>query len=278
MTKLMIVGDTHGNVGPLAHKIQIAQNMGVKHIFQVGDFGLWPGMGGQVYLDEVNRIANNASVDVWAIPGNHEDHPQWEWYFTKPSKVVMHGFVNIRTRVWLSPKVNFFTFDKVRFAVAGGAVSIDKMWRKPGVSWWDNEQLSDDELASIMKYGGPDIDVLLTHDASDHTNWGFHLVPDPDSALHRVKMDKVINHLKPKVHFHGHMHRKYDWVNTVSHGLRNTAFGYDETQWNGASTHTYGLDCDGEIDSWGVFDTADLSFKWGSRIYGADQPNPGPEA
>lgn len=268
MTKLMLVGDTHGNEGPLSHKIQIAANMGVEHIFQVGDFGLWPGMGGTVFLDEVNRVANNVGVNVWAIGGNHEDWDQWEAWLKMPNLPRANGFTAVRSHIWLSHKVNFFKFANKRFGVAGGAVSIDKMWRKPGVSWWPNEQLSDDELASILSYGGPDIDYLLTHDASDHTDWGFHLVPDPDSAAHRRKIDAVINHLRPKVHFHGHMHHKYDWLNTVSHGMRNSAFGYDETQWNGAATHTYGLDCDGELDSWGILDTADDSFRWGSSING----------
>lgn len=268
MTKLMIVGDTHGNVGPLAHKIQIAQNMGIEHLFQVGDFGLWPGMGGIVFLDEVNRLANNHKVNIWALPGNHEDHDQWNWWMKKPNNVKLHGFVAVRSRVWLSPKVNFFKWEDKRFGIVGGAVSIDKMFRREGQSWWPNEVLSEKEQASVFAYAGPKLDYLLTHDASDHTDWGFRLVPDPDSQAHRKVMDRVINHLEPKLHFHGHMHRKYDWVNTVSHGMRNTAFGYNEEQWNGASTHTYGLDCDGELNSWGILDTADDSFVWGGDIRG----------
>lgn len=264
--KVMIVGDTHGNIGPLTHKMHIAADLGIKHLFQVGDFGLWPGMDGIVFLDEINRVANNTKTNVWAIPGNHEDHDQWNWFMRKPSNVKMHGFAAVRSRIWLSPKVNFFKFEDKRFGVAGGAVSIDKMYRREGVSWWSNEVLSEKEQASIMSYDGPKLDYLLTHDASDHTDWGFRLVPDPASAEHRRVIDRVINHLEPKLHFHGHMHCKYDWLNTVSHGLRNSAFGYDEAQWNGASTHTYGLDCDGEVDSWGILDLDTDNFVWGSSL------------
>jgi Icc-related predicted phosphoesterase len=253
--KLMIVGDTHGNVGPLAHKIKIAKIHGIKHMFVVGDFGLWPGMGGTVFLDDINRIANNEQVDVWAIPGNHEDHDQWEWYFTKPSLVKMHGFANVRTRIWLSPKVNFFRFGDKRFGVAGGAVSIDRQWRREGTSYWPNEVLSEKELTSILSYNGDEVDYLLTHDCSNRTPWGFKLVPDPASQEHREKIDRVLDHIQPKVHFHGHMHHKYDWVNPVGRD-------YTDATW----VRTYGLDCDGQMDSWGILDTADDSFVWGSDI------------
>jgi hypothetical protein len=53
------------------------------------------------------------------------------------------------------------------------------------------------------------------------------------------------------------MHRKYDWKHPAGPDYENPAW-----------IQTYGLDCDGEIDSWGILDTSDDSFTWGSRVYG----------
>lgn len=252
--RLMIVGDTHGNAGAIERKARVAQSMGVEHLFVVGDFGLWPGYDGVRYLDDVNEAAREFNVQVSALPGNHEDHPQWEkWFDLAP--LDDKGFAVIRSNVRLMKKVHNFKMGGKRFFVCGGAVSIDKQWRTPGKSWWEGEQFTEADLASVEKYKGPAIDYLLTHDCSDFTHFGFTLKVDADSKANRQRIDRAIRALRPRYHFHGHMHARYEWTNTMSHGLRESAFGHDESEWNGASTHTFGLDCDYEKNSFVILDT-----------------------
>lgn len=266
MTKIMIVGDTHGGEGVIERKSLIAKGHGIQKMFVMGDFGLWGGQGGVVFLDVVNHIAAENQLSIFAIPGNHEDHNQWKAWLKMPDLPTWHGFVSVRSRVWLSPKFRVFSFAGKRFAICGGAVSIDKNWRTPGKSWWPDEEFSQEVLDSVLKYGGPDIDYLFSHDASNHTEWGFRLKPDMESQANRERLDQAIAHLKPGMHFHGHMHEKYEWVNTASHGQRNSAFGYDDTNWNGASTMTYGLECDNEDYSWGILDVEKGKFTWGPDV------------
>lgn len=261
-TKVMLVGDTHGNANPLEFKLKLAKYKKIQHVFILGDFGLWGGMGGVAYLDTVQAMAAENDLSVFAIPGNHEDHDQWKHWLTMPDVPTWNHFRPARSRVWLSPKVNFFEFGGKRWGVAGGAVSIDKAWRKPGVSWWADEEFTDKNLRSVLAYKGEPVDYLLTHDCSDFTPFRDRLKPDPESQANRKRMDKAIAHLQPKNHFHGHMHTKYDWINTRSHGQLNSAFGYDDSNWNGASTHTYGLECDGEDNSWGILDVDTGKFEW----------------
>lgn len=253
--RLMIVGDTHGNAGAVEYKARIAQAMGVEHLFVVGDFGLWTGHEGVVYLDDVNAIAREYKVQVTALPGNHEDHDQWDkWFDIAPIHKEL-GFAIIRSNLRLTKKVHPFKLGGKRFYVCGGAVSIDKSQRKQGRDWWPNETFSEEHLASVEKYKGPAIDYLLTHDASDYTNWGFRLKPDLDSQANRRRIDRAIAALRPRRQFHGHMHEKYEWVNTRSHGQRNSAFGTDDSEWNGCATVTYGLECDYDKNSWVILDT-----------------------
>lgn len=252
--RVMIVGDTHGHAGAIKRKARVAQSMGVEHLFVVGDFGLWPGHGGVVFLDDVNEAAREFNVQITALPGNHEDHPQWEkWFDLAP--IDDHGFAIIRSNLRLTKKVHNFRLGGKRFFVCGGAVSIDKQWRVEGKSWWAGEQFTEADLASVEKYKGPAIDYLLTHDCSDFTNFRFTLKVDPDSKANRQRIDRAIRALRPRYHFHGHMHTKYEWHNTMSHGLRDTAFGLDDSEYNGASTHTFGLECDYEDNSFVILDT-----------------------
>lgn len=252
--RFMLVGDTHGHVDVIANKAVVARNLGCTTMIVVGDFGLWPGYEGVQFLDDVNAAVREHNQTLIALPGNHEDHDQWEKWFDLAPKD-SHGFAIVRSHIRLTKKVHPFTMDGKRFYVAGGAVSIDKKWRKEGKSWWPNEELTEDQTCSIEQYNGPPVDYLLTHDCSDHTKWGFDLVPDPDSKIHRQRIDRVIRALKPRYHFHGHMHTRYHWVNTRSHGLRVTAFGADESEWNGHGTVTHGLECDNDMYSWMILDT-----------------------
>lgn len=252
--RAMIVGDTHGNADVIRAKAEHAQRLGCERMFIVGDFGVWPGYRGVQFLDDVNAAAREFNQLIDALPGNHEDHDQWDkWFDIAP--LDKNGFAAVRSNVRLTKKVHPFNMGGKRFYVCGGAVSIDKRMRKAGVSWWPNETFSEEDCQSVEKYTGPDIDVLLTHDCSDHTPFGKRLIPDPDSKENRKRIDRAIRALRPKVHFHGHMHARYMWDNTMSHGRRETVSGADESDWNGANTFTYGLDCDGEPFSWMVLDT-----------------------
>lgn len=252
--RLMIVGDTHGNAGAVEYKAKIAKALGAERLIVVGDFGLWPGYEGVRFLDDVSEAAREHGVEVVALPGNHEDHPQWlKWFDLAP--LDSHGFAIVRSNLRLTKKVHPFKMGGKRFYVCGGAVSIDKQWRKPGKSWWPDEEFLPSDLASVEKYKGPAIDYLLTHDCSNFTHWDGRIKPDPESEANRMRIDRAIYALRPRYHFHGHMHTRYEWHNVMSHGKRESAFGHDESEWNGADTHTFGLECDYDDNSWVILDT-----------------------
>lgn len=258
--RMLIAGDTHGHASAVEQKARIAKNLGADRIMVVGDFGMWSGWKGIEFLDDVNAIAREYGIHVFALPGNHEDHDQWEKWLDM-GLPTSSGFTYVRDRLLISPKVHSWKWGNKRFFICGGAVSIDKQWRVEGVSWWRNEEFTEENLASVEKYKGPDIDFLFTHDCSDHTPFHSRLKPDLDSQENRRRIDRAIRALRPRYHFHGHMHTKYEWLNTASHGLRSTAFGNDETQWNGAATKTYGLECDHDDNSWVILDTGSDSKK-----------------
>lgn len=254
MMKVMVVGDTHGTSHYIWNKARTARRFGCAKMLVVGDFGMWPGLGGIRFLDECNEAAKEFDIQVYALPGNHEDHDQWEWWLNSAMPKDDAKFTYVRSNVLISPKVHNWKWNNKRFFICGGAVSIDKQWRTQGESYWENETFSEANLYSVEKYQGPAVDYLFTHDASNYTPWGFQLIADPDSQENRHRIDKAIRVLKPRMQFHGHMHHKYDWENF-----------YNDAEY---PTLTYGLDCNGEPDSWGILDTNKDEFNWPHQAAG----------
>lgn len=284
--RLGIVGDLHGNSKWASKVLNFMGERKITHVFVVGDFGLWTHeAGGHEFLDELQSSAEENNLSVFAVPGNHENHDHWEWYCA--NMPTHKGFAIVRRRVLLSPKVHEFRLANKQFVVAGGAVSIDKDYRLArerggnfmdrSTGWdqnfgrgkgartlyWPNEELTDQDVMRV-KTRMPKADILLTHDCSNFTQFNGRLKPDVDSERHRRRIDEVIKAVEPKMHFHGHMHTKYVWDNTLSHG--DSAFIDD---WNGPVTKTYGLEADpvamynnSELWSWGILDTDTMEFAY----------------
>jgi hypothetical protein len=264
----MLIGDTHGGVDNILPKLDVAGKLKIQHVLQVGDFGLWSHyQDGQVYLDMVQASAQKNKLSVYAIGGNHENWDHWEW-MTK-NLPTHKNFAMVRSRVLLSPKINNWRWDNKQFISAGGAVSVDREWRLqreagvamdeygriakatgPRTMYWPNEELTDQDVHKLKTWG-IDADYLITHDCSNNTPWNGRLKADPQSETHRRRIDEVIRATNPGMHFHGHMHTKYDWLNFA--GERNGEAIY---------VQTYGLEHDTSWYSWGILDTETDKFTW----------------
>lgn len=288
--RIGIIGDTHGNERDITNALNEMGKRKITHVFVVGDFGLWTHFAeGHSFLDTVQSVAEANKLTVFAVGGNHENWDHWDWFIK--NMPTHKGFAMIRRRVLLAPKAHQFILANRQFVVAGGAVSIDKenrLEKERGVRdqrglristgtgtrtlWWPDEQLTDQDVVKIqqMTFANPQVDVLLTHDCSNYTHFQGRLKPDAESERHRRRIDQVIAAVKPKVHFHGHMHTRYEWENTLSHG--DSAFHNEE--WTGPVTKTYGLEANPDAqywagsqtgDWWGVLETDDLSFAFQGR-------------
>ncbi len=59
-----------------------------------------------------------------------------------------------------------YTIDNQTFLTIGGAHSIDKLWRKPNISWWKDEDITRWDIKrakqNLAKYNNT-VDYVLTH-------------------------------------------------------------------------------------------------------------------
>ena len=241
--KILILGDVHGQVAPVKMAVALAKENGCQHIIQVGDWGIWTHReSGHLFLDEVNTYALHNNIQINALPGNHENYDHWNWYVANMPKSVQ-GFAQVRTNIFLIPRVHYWTWAGKSFLVAGGAASIDDRWRrqnetKPRTLWWDDEILTQDEVEQAKMY--KNTDYLFTHDASSRSPFPFALFEHSRSLDNRLFIDEILRETKPDLHFHGHYHVPMTWENLVA---------------DDHYVKTYGLDMELEPFSMAVLDT-----------------------
>lgn len=164
MPKIRIIGDVHG----LKSEFELILKNTTEHVtqvFQVGDMGVGFGQGEDWHesLDKL-LIEHNCR---W-IRGNHDSPEECK----EMKSWIKDGTV---CEDWM---------------FVGGAWSIDYSWRIPNVSWWEDEELSYEELdliSSIYEQVKPR--VMITHDfpklASDE------LFFSPGKPLHRKPQYKT---------------------------------------------------------------------------------------
>lgn len=208
-----LAGDWHGNLTAAREAVRSLAGFGVKRIYHLGDFGIWPGPAGAHYLDHVNAVAKHFGMEIWVTPGNHEDYDQIE--ACRDYDEV--GIPWIRPRTALLPRGHRWTHGDRTFVSLGGAPSIDFEHRTEGVSWWRAEMITLDEAEMVA--GGGHAEVMLAHDAPDG---GTELVqriidtpPDRNpwsvagltyAAEGRELMNIAFAGVEPLLFAHGHYH------------------------------------------------------------------------
>lgn len=246
MPKVMVCGDWHGDTEWAVKMVHRAQTLGVNKIIQCGDFGLWDhDEAGIRYLDTLNEECRRKGVKVYFVDGNHENHDRLSWY-DKHNPATPAGHVYIRSHVFHIPRGTIWGWNGRKFAGVGGGVSVDRAGRTPGESWWPGEQLEDETVYTLRDVK---VDYLFTHDCPTVAPMR-RLKNDPESQIHRQRMNKVGRILRPHYWFHGHMHERYDYI-----------FEHQE-----GGAEVFGLDMNREMHSWGILNAEDDTFTWGTKI------------
>ncbi|WP_067569255.1 metallophosphoesterase family protein [Nocardia acidivorans] len=232
MGNVLIVGDLHGNTDHALTVLRVAVRQGCPKVFAVGDFGAWEHMpSGRRYFDVVNRAAKRAGVTVYFLDGNHDKSSLLvEKYGERRDE---EGFLVCRKYLRYAPRGHRWEWEGTTFAAFGGARSTDKGWRlareshreeqaatrraygssrRPltaGTLWFPEEEMTDDELESLLAQHDSPVDVLLTHDKPRATQPQFNRKNKPECFPNQDRIQRVVEQLRPAVHFHGHLHFRY---------------------------------------------------------------------
>lgn len=170
---IYLTGDTHGAYD--SRKLFFKEFNKDDIIIVLGDFGYifgtpnfeWFETDSDVDKYEVTRInalTEHIGCRILFLDGNHENFdrllkfPTTELYGGKVHKVGDNCYHLIRGEV--------YNIEGKTFLAIGGAHSIDRMYREEGISWWSQENISEDDinnaLENVKKFGG-NVDYVLTH-------------------------------------------------------------------------------------------------------------------
>lgn len=143
---VVVIGDLHGNWNTLKNFIR---NLNNTSVIVAGDCGF--GFEKKEYYihfyKSIKNTLNENNVYIYFIRGNHDDPA----YFT--------GDVEIGDRFILVPDYTVLEHNNNRILCIGGAVSVDKFYRKINIDWWENEGFIFDET----KCPSEPITHIITH-------------------------------------------------------------------------------------------------------------------
>jgi len=254
--RVMLAGDVHGNREQAILDVAEAVNMGARILIYAGDFGVGFRLAeddeGNVYdpwSEFVSSLAVAANIDIAFVDGNHENFDYLETHFDAFNRDFPY---EVAKQVWHIPRASVFSIANATFAAMGGAISVDRQWRTPGVSYWAQESISMRDMERFYNNVGDEpVDVLLTHDGpwtpvahrkDYHTGGNYPNDVIMASVNNREYITELTKDFAPKIHAHGHMHLSYEYdfsFNTTVFGLAR-----DEDE---MSNHAVFLDIDAGI-------------------------------
>lgn len=193
--KRVLVGDLHGVFGNIPYLRKLHAD--ADEIIIVGDMGVgFPGPQDDMLRKMAAEITEKPFVRF--IRGNH-DNPETCRTFTEGGITwIPDGHVE----------------DGILFI--GGAWSIDYGFRTPGVNWWFDEELNEEEWDTIFrdledKFDG--IHTVITHDAPARV---VHMVLGAGKTIFKTRtsmnLDMLLNRLpRVKLWVFGHYHEYTDF-------------------------------------------------------------------
>lgn len=160
--RILITGDKHGTFFPLfslAEKVKLKEN---DILIIAGDAGyVW----NKDFFYGIETLHQIFPGTIAFIDGNHENHALLnsleicQWNGGKAHQVGERVYHLMRGEIYSIYGSNFFTF--------GGARSVDKDRREEGVSWWKEEEPTNDEIEYGRKQlveNYNEIDYVITHE------------------------------------------------------------------------------------------------------------------
>lgn len=161
MSTVALAGDWHGNTRWARARIAEVATNGVALILHLGDFGIWPGTSGRVYVDQLEEACAEHGVGIWVTPGNHEDWGSLTQLWARPEHSGRP--LHVSKHIAILPRGHRFTLEGRSFVSLGGAPSVDLEYRERRKDWGAEEAIRPEDVAKVVQDGYAD--VMLAHDA-----------------------------------------------------------------------------------------------------------------
>jgi Calcineurin-like phosphoesterase len=253
--RILVAGDWHGDLDWARSVIwrlpQLLAGEPTRLILHLGDFGIWPGAGGERYLSGLAAVLAGAGASIGFVDGNHEDFDQLDAMTAAAGPGVP---VAIRPNIMYLPRGYRWRWHGQSWLACGGGVSLDRSARTQGADWWPQEEITAGQAAVIA--AGGHADVMVCHDCPDGVPHDFGRPPawwDPAdlrrSQMHRQRLRQIVDTVRPSYLMHGHLHVPYQ---------DRFDFGYGPLQ-------ITGLAAEGTLENFAVLDLETMTWPGAGR-------------
>lgn len=251
--RIGLVGDVHANLNVTLNAIKVLGARGISEIHFLGDFGfIWNGGAKECrILGMIDAALEKAGAVGYVTGGNHEGYDQL--LAIEPDA---NGLRWLAARIALLPRGwRASTPSGTSIASIGGANSIDRSSRRPGVSWWEQEQITEADFAALST---DHADILLAHDSPPTASLNARLAKNSglwasaDLAYAEEGQGMFMRAFlatSPRLAVGGHHHLHHD-VTERFHGA----------QW--FESRVVILAADGEANSIAILDTETLALEF----------------
>lgn len=223
---IYITGDTHGMVD-IQDLINFFEEESKKISLSKDDFVI---ICGDVSVcwdyglqdKAVRQALSGLPVTVLFIDGNHENFDLLNSYDIEEWN---GGNVHyIANDIMHLMRGQIFTIEDKKFFTFGGAHSVDKLWRREGVSWWAEEIPTKDEMEEgliNLKACDYSVDYIITHTAPYEVlaALGMDVIDEEEEFVRYLEM--VRNNISFKEWYFGHLHMDEDDDLENYHALYN---------------------------------------------------------
>lgn len=168
---IYITGDMHGaeNIDKLSN-INFPEQKGLTkddYLIVLGDFGaLWYGKSSESYKEDkkLQDWYKKKNFTTLFVDGNHENH----YEINKLPEVEMFGGTvgKVNDSIYHLKRGQIYNIGGKKIFTFGGANSIDKMFRRPYISWWSEELptcLEMNKGVDNLANHNMSVDYVLTH-------------------------------------------------------------------------------------------------------------------
>lgn len=214
-----LLGDTHGNTESALESLNVFAELGITHIAQLGDFGVWPNH--ESFLQKVQKTLKRYGQILAVTLGNHENYPRLERTIDSvdfPGWRALIGYPSIL----FAPRVHRFTWGDRDILSVGGANSIDRYLRTPNVDWWADEQITMGDVYRAQSEGR--VSLMFTHDCpagvplfgghktGPNAVEGYGRKGAKYAEESREALRAITDVVQPELLTHGHYHFFADYV------------------------------------------------------------------
>ena len=200
--RILIFGDSHMDLNNLFNVIDYAETRNCKTLLSVGDYGYWPHVEeGRDFLKYVSKELIDRDMEIHFIRGNHDNHEYLERYADME-------IAEVSSRMFFRPNMATWTWGDYTFCSVGGAYSVDGYKRVFGRDKWPNEEISNRDVYSCM---GIEANIIISHDCPSSVDIDHYLSnhKDPMTHGHRMKLQSIVDEIKPQYVIHGHYHQRF---------------------------------------------------------------------